>query len=221
MKLSSLDAGLLTQGHAVETAYLSVLGSMSIGVESSTPELIPDLWRVVAMRLLDSEREKMHEVEMLESLLLIGAYEAESSRPTAPHMRAALQECLAITAAIDDDFHRRRRARAWRAAGRAALGSGDEALAESIAVVIARDLRELRRAMEGYEPRDMGGPWQELFTAGQMFLPRPEIPDAHMRPDVVAAFNELLRKHENRRRRRRAAPKGETDASGGSAQPDT
>lgn len=202
VKLSSLDAGFLTQGHAVETAYLSVLGSMSIGVGSSTPELIPDLWRVVAKRLLDSEREKMHEVEMLESLLLIGAYGAESSRPTAPHMRAALQECLAITAAIDDDFHRRRRARAWRAAGRAALGSGDEALAEAIAVVIARDLRELRRATEGYEPHEMGGPWQELFTAGQMFLPRPEIPDAHRRPEVVAAFNELLHKHENRRRQR-------------------
>lgn len=221
VKLSSLDAGFLTQGHAVETAYLSVLGSMSMGVENSSPELIPDLWRVVARRLLDSEREKMHEVEMLESLLLIGAYEAESSRPTAPHMRAALQECLALTAAIDDDFHRRRRARAWRAAGRAALGSGDEALAESIALVIARDLRELRRAMEGYEPREMDGPWQELFTAGHVSLPRPEIPDAHRRTDVVAAFNELLRQHENRRRRRRPAATGETDALEESTQPET
>jgi hypothetical protein len=190
---------------------------MSLGVESATPQLIPDLWRVVARRLLDSEREKMHEVEMLESLLLLGAYEAESSRPMASHMREALAEALALTTAIEDDFHRRRRARAWRAAGRAALGCGDEPLAEAIAREIARDLRELRRAMEGYEPQEMDGPWEELFTAGQMFLPRPDIPDAHRRPEVVAAFNELLRKHENRRRRRKPPPPPDEGAPADSA----
>ena len=218
VKLSSVDAGFLTQGHAAETAYLSVLGAMSLGVESSSPDLIPGLWRAVARRLVDAEKEKMHEVEMLESLLLVGVYEAESSRPTAPHMREALEEALALTTAIEDDFHRRRRARAWRAAGRAALGCGDEPLADAIARAIARDLRELRQAMEGYEPMEMDGPWQELFTAGQMFLPRPDIPDVHRRPEVGAAFDELMRKHENRRRRR---PPGKEPPAADSAQPNT
>lgn len=121
VKLSSLDRGFLTQGYAVETAYLAVLGSMALGGENSSSELIPDLWRRVARRLLDGAKERMHEVEMLESLLLVGVYEARSSRATAPHMREALEEALALTTAIEDDFHRRRRARAWRAAGRAAL----------------------------------------------------------------------------------------------------
>lgn len=201
VKLSSLDRGFLTQGYAVETAYLAVLGSMALGGENSSSELIPDLWRSVARRLLDGTKERMHEVEMLESLLLVGVYEARSSRATAPHMREALEEALALTTAIEDDFHRRRRARAWRAAGRAALGCGDGPLAEAIATAIARDLRDLRRAVEGYEVRDMDGR-SELFTAGQMFLPRPDVPDAHRRPETVAAFNDLLRKYENGRRRR-------------------
>lgn len=70
--------------------------------------------------------------------------------------------------------------------------------------------------MEGYEPREMEGPWQELFTAGQTFMPRPDIPDTHRRPEVVGAFNELLRKHENRRRR----PRPRKAAPAESAQPD-
>jgi hypothetical protein len=213
VKLSSVDAGFMTQAHAVETAYLSVIGSMSLGVESSSPELVPGLWRMVARRLVDAEKEKLHEVEMLESLLLVGVYDAESGRPTAPHMSEAVEEALHLTERLEDDFDRRRRARAWRAAGRAALGCGNERLAEAIARTIARDLRGLRRAMEGSEPIEMGGPWQDLYTAGQPFLPRPDVPDAHARPEVVTAFNELLRKHESRQRRARRRPTQTDDST--------
>jgi hypothetical protein len=139
---------------------------------------------------------------MLSSLLLVGMYEAESSRPTARHMREGLKEALALTTAIADDFHRRRRARAWLAAGRAALGCGDETLADTIAAGIALDLRELRTALDGHPWRDPEGFFNEVFAAGHA-MTLPKLPVAHTRPEVVAAFEALLDKHQRRRRRRR------------------
>jgi hypothetical protein len=140
---------------------------MALGVETRTPDLIPDLWAVVVQRLVDPDKERMHEVEMLTSLLLVGAYEAESSRPVAARMREELTLALERTTAIGDDFHRRRRARAWIGAGRVALGSGDDALAETIAIAIAPDLRDMRSAIEGHPWRDPDRFFNEVFTAGQ------------------------------------------------------
>jgi hypothetical protein len=95
-----------------------------------------------------------------------------------------------------DDFHRRRRARAWVAAGRAALGCDDSVLAAAIASTIAPDLLELRRLTEGdsglwrhIDDEDWRSP---MFTAGQAFYPRPEIPDIHRKREVIEAFDELL-----------------------------
>lgn len=196
-------SGFMTQSYAAETAYLAVLGAMALKGETRSPDPIPELWTTVVRRLIDPDKERSAEVEMLSSLLLVGVYEAESSRPTAALMRKGLREALDLTTAITDDFHRRRRARAWLGAGRAALGSGDEPLADAIAAAIAHDVRELRSALEGYEWRELEGGYGELFTAGQPFA-RPEIPDAHNRSEVIAAFDALLRKHESRRRPRRA-----------------
>jgi len=114
-------SGFSTQSKAAETAYLAVMGAMALQDETRSPELIPELWTIVVRRLVDPEKERAHEVEMLSSLLLAGAYEAESSRPTAPLLREGLKEALDLTTGIADDFHRRRRARSWLSAGRAAL----------------------------------------------------------------------------------------------------
>ena len=195
-------SGFSTQTNAAETAYMAVLGAMALRGETPSPELVPELWTTVVRRLADPDKERLHEVEMLSSLLLVGMYEAESSRPTAPHMREGLKEALALTTAIADDFHRRRRARAWLAAGRAALGCGDETLADAIAAGIALDLRELRTALDGHPWRDPEGFFNEVFAAGHA-MTLPNLPDAHTRPEVVAAFEALLDKHQRRRRRRR------------------
>ncbi len=195
-------SGFSTQTNAAETAYLAVLGAMALRVETPSPELVPGLWTTVVSRLADPDKERQHEVEMLSSLLLVGTYEAESPRPTAPHMREALKQALGLTKAIADDFHRRRRARAWIGAGRAALACGDETLADAIAAVIAPDLRELRTALDGRPWRDPEGFFDEVFAAGQAMTLR-NLPDAHTRPEVVAAFEALLDKHQRRRRRRR------------------
>ncbi len=193
--------GFSTQTNAAATAYMAVLGAMALKVEARSPELVPELWTTVVRRLADPAKERLHELEMLSSLLLVGTYEAESVRPTAPHMREALKEALDLTKAIADDFHRQRRARAWIGAGRVALGCGDETLADAIAAGIAPDLRELRTALDGHPWRDPEGFFNEVFAAGQMTLP--SLPDAHTRPEVVAAFEALLDKHQRRRRRRR------------------
>jgi hypothetical protein len=209
--------GSLIQSYAAETAYLGVVGALALNVEEASADLIPELWRPVVWRLLDPTKEISDEVEMLSALLLFGVYEAVSSRPTGTGMRAAIEEALRESATIADDFHRRRRARAWVAAGRAALGCGDEALAGAIAAVVARDVLELRRLSEGrsglwrvIDDEDWQSP---LFTAGQAFYPRPEIPDDHRRADVVARFDELLERRGRRRARRR-----KTAVTGGEAE---
>ena len=194
--------GFSTQAHAVETAYSAVLGSMALGVEARSPDLLPEMWITVVRRLVDPGKETLHEVEMLSGLLIAGVYEDESSRPTAARMRKGLKEGLELTVAIPDEWHRRRRARAWLGAGRAALGCGDDAFAEAIAKGIAPDLAKLRSTADGR-------PWQEpddyfngVFAAAQA-MPLPSLPDSHTRPDVVAAFEALLNKHQRRRRPRR------------------
>jgi hypothetical protein len=195
-------SGFSTQTYAAETAYMAVLGAMALKVDEGSPDLIPELWATVVRGFVDPGTERLHEIEMLSSLLLAGAYEAESSRPTAPRMREGVTEALALTMVIADDFHRTRRARAWLGAGRTALGYGDDALAEAIAAGIAPDLRELRAALDGHPWRGPEGFFNDVFLAGQA-VAFPELPDAHTRPDVVAAFEVLLDKHERRRRRRR------------------
>ncbi len=195
-------SGFSTQANAGETAYMAVLGVMALPIETRSPDLIPELWSTVVRRLVDPDKERLHEVEMLSSLLLVGAYEAESPRPTAAQMRAALQEALDLTTVIADDFHRRRRARAWLRAGRAVFGCGDIALAETIAAGIARDLRELRTELGGRPSPGPEGSFDGVFTAGQA-MSLPDVPDTHTKPEVVAAFQALLDKHQRRRRRRR------------------
>ncbi len=203
-------SGFSTQTYAAEAAYMAVLGAMALRLEPHSPELVPELWATVVRSLVDTATERLHEVEMLSSLLLVGVYEAESEQLTAPHLRAGLKEALDLTAVIADDFRRRRRARAWVSAGRAALGCGDQALAEAIATGIAPDLRELRIALDDGPWRDDGGYrgqvglFNEVF-AGSQALAFPKVPDTHTQPEVVAAFEALLDKHQGRSRRRRDA----------------
>lgn len=197
--------GFSTPSDAIESAYMAVLGAMATEVETRRPDLIPEMWLAVARRLVDPDKEKAHEVEMLSGLLLAGAYEAESSRPSAPRMKEALSEALKLTTAIDDKFKRRRRARAWLGPGRAALGCGDEALADAIAKGIAVDLQEFRSIADGSPWRIRDSLYSELFMAGQS-MPQPEIPDTHTKLEVIAAFDALLDKHQGRRRPRRRPP---------------
>ena len=189
--------GSLIQSYAAETAYLGVIGALALDVEVRPPELIAELWATVVHRLLDPTTELSDEVEMLSALLLFGTYEAELSRPTAAAMRGAVEEALRVQRAIGDHFDRRRRARAWVAAGRAALGSGDEALADAIAATIAVEVLELRELEEEAPWRVIDDEdWRSpLFTLGQAFYARPEIPDVHRRPDIIEAFDTLLDRH--------------------------
>jgi len=198
--LATKGAGGLTQGHALETAYMAVLGTMALETDARSAELVPDLWITVVRRLVDPEKETLHEVGMLSTLLLTGTYEAESSRPTAGRMREGINEALGMTTAIADEWHRRRRARAWLAAGRAALGCGDEALARAIAAGIGPDLREIRSPADVFAGLDDDGFYDAVL--GQA-VPAPKLPDKHTQPEVIAAFKALLDKHQTRRRRRR------------------
>jgi hypothetical protein len=206
IKLSNQKGnGFSTQGHAVETAYMAVLGSMGLPPGRLPPDLIPRLWSMVVRRLVDPDKETRHEVDMLSTLLLHGTYEAVSSGPSAEHMRAGVAEALKLTTGIADEWHRRRRSRAWVAAGRAALGSGDRALAMSIAAAIAPDVREERMSADARGWRVMSGEDDDFlgafFSAAQP-MPRPKIPDVHTRPDVVAEFKAMLDKPKRPRRRR-------------------
>jgi hypothetical protein len=206
IKLSGQNAkGHLTQGHAVETAYMAVLGSMGLSRDRLPPDLIPRLWSMVVRRLVDPEKETLHEVDMLSTLLLHGTYEAVSSGPSATQMRAGVEEALTLTTGISDEWHRRRRSRAWVSAGRAALGSGDRALAMTIAAAIARDVREARKIADAppwrVDSREEDDFLSAFFSAAQP-IPRPKIPDVHTQPDVVAEFKGMLDKPVRRRRRR-------------------
>lgn len=199
--LSAKGPGGLTQGHAIETACMAVLGSMALDGDGRNAELIPELWITVVRRLVDPDRETLHEVEMLSTLLLAGTYEAESPRPMAARMRESITEALGMTTSITDEWHRRRRARAWLAAGRAALGCGDEPLARAIAAGVGPDLREIRSPADAFTGLDNDGFYDTVL--GQA-VPAPALPDKHMNPEVVAAFKALLDKHQMRRRRRRS-----------------
>ena len=158
VKLSTRGAsGFSTASNASEAAYMAVLASMAQAVETRTPDLVPELWITVVRRLMDPAQESLHEVQMVSGLLLAGVYEAESGRPGAERMRDGVTEALGLTTAITDDFHRRRRAPAWANAGQAALGCGDQKLAEAIAAAIAKDVKELRAITRGH-------PWRESET---------------------------------------------------------
>jgi len=198
-------SGFSTASNAIETAYMAVRGSLGLQVETVTPDLVPDLWITVVRRLIDPAKETLHEVETLSDLLLAGVYEVESSRPTATRIREGLIEALALTRAITDDFQRRRRARAWLGAGRAALGCGDNALAEMIAAAIAPNLRELRAALRERPWADSDGIVGAIRN-GARAMRMPDLPDTHTRPEVVAAFDALLDKKPRRRRTPRKSP---------------
>jgi hypothetical protein len=201
--------GFLTQGHAVETAYMAVVGSMGLPSGRLPPDFIPRLWSMVVRRLVDPEKETLHEADMLSTLLLHRTYEAVSSGPSAEHMRAGVEEALKLTTGIADEWHRRRRSRAWLAAGRAALGSGDRSLAIAISAAIAQDVREERMSADARVWRVMAGEDDDFlsafFSAAQP-MPRPKIPDVHTQPEVVAEFKAMLDKPKRPRRRRPPAP---------------
>lgn len=199
VKLSAEGTGGLTHGNAVRAAYLAVLGSLSLRVETRTPDLVSDLWITVVRRLIDPGVETLDEVEMLSQLLLAGTYEAGSSRPAAARMHEHLKEALGLTTAIADEWHRRRRARAWLGAGRAALGCGDQALAEAIAAGIRTDLRTIRTAADAFAGLDDDDFYGTIFAE---VVPVPELPDTHTKPEVIAAFQALLDKPSRRRGRR-------------------
>jgi hypothetical protein len=213
--LSAKGPGGLTQGHAIETACMAVLGSMALDGDGRNVELIPELWITVVRRLVDPDKETLHEVELLSTLLLAGTYAAESSRPTAARMREGINEALGLTTAIADEWHRRRRARAWLTAGRAALGCGDETLARAIAAGIGPDLREIRSPADAFAGLDDHGFHGAVL--GQL-LPAPPLPDDHTRPETIAAFKALLDRHASRRRRRppRGGESSARSASGSS-----
>jgi hypothetical protein len=217
-------SGFSTASNAIETAYMGVRGSLGIQVDEDTADLVPDLWITVVRRMIDPTKETLHEVETLSDLLLAGVYDVESARPTATRMRAGIDEALASTKAITDDFHRRRRARAWLGAGRAALGCGDTALAAAIATAIAPDLRELRAALrERPWAADSDG-MMEMVRAGARNMRLPDLPDTHTQPEVVAAFDALLDKKPPRRRGtpRKPPPSGQPAVPPtGSARPAT
>jgi hypothetical protein len=94
-------------------------------------------------------------------------HEVESSRPTAASMREGLTEALDLTKAITDDFHRRRRARAWLGAGKAALGCGDDGLAQKIATAIAPNLQELQAALRERPWADTDGLMDAVRTGAR------------------------------------------------------
>jgi len=200
VKLSTATSGLLTASNAIETAYMAVRASMALQIEADTAGLVTSLWITLVRRLVDPTKETSHEVETLSDLLLAGVYEAESSRPTATSIGDGLTEALALTKAIADDFHRRRRARAWLVAGRAALGSGDNTLAQSIAAAIGPELRELRAAMRERPWASDSDGLMNAVRAGARAMRLPDLPQAHSRPEVIAAFDALLDKKPRRRR---------------------
>ena len=206
--LASKGPGGLTKGNALQTAYLGVQGAMVLKVVTRTPDLVPELWDTVVRRLVDPQEETLHEVEMLSALLLAGTYEAESTRASAARMRAGIAAALAMTTAISDEWHRRRRARAWIPAGRAALGCGDEALARTIAAGVGPDLREVRSPADAFAGSDDDGLYDAFL---RWAVPLPDLPDKHTQPEVIAAFKGLLDKHQTRRRRRRTPTPARND----------
>jgi hypothetical protein len=208
-------SGFSTASNAIETAYMGVRGSLGVQVTEDTADLVPELWITVVRRLIDPTKETLHEVETLADLLLAGVYDVESGRLTATRMRAGIDEALASTTAITDDFHRRRRARAWLGAGRAALGCGDTELAQAIATAIAPDLRELRAALRERPWAAESDGLTDAVRTGPRAMRLPDLPDTHTRLEVVAAFDVLLDRKPRRRRRRPpltqpSSEKGET-----------
>lgn len=203
--------GFLTPSYAADSVYAAVLGAMASELDDPSAELVTEWWRRVVGVVTDpSTREFIHEQEMMSSLLLVGVYEAQAARAS-NKMREALREVLGDGSSLADAFHRSRRAWAWLPAGRAALGSGDTPLAEAIAVAVAASLRESRAALSAGRS---GAPWRERRTSsgdGDLYAPvygapMPSIPDVHVRPDVIEAFDELLARHDRKRPRRRRTP---------------
>ena len=196
VKLSRASGVGLTNIYALDAVHLGVLGALSLKGDVDR-DLVRELWVSLVRRLIDPDSEVAGEVELLPKLLLVGVYEANEAGATASAMRIALREALGLTTGIADDWHRRRRARSWLQAGRAALASGDEEFANEIAAGIATDLAELRAAVEGYEPIELEDGWSPAaLLVGIHPFARVEIPDAHKRPDVIEAFAALLRKYE-------------------------
>jgi hypothetical protein len=217
-------SGFSTASNAIETAYMGVRGALGVEVTEDTADLVPDLWITVVRRLIDPIKETLHEVDTLSDLLLAGVYDVESGRLTGTRMRAGIDEALASTKAITDDFHRRRRAHAWLAAGRAALGCGDKPLAQAIATAIAPDLRELRAALRERPWAAHADGLIDMVRNGARGIRLPALPDTHTKPEVVAAFDTLLDGRPPRRRGTTRKPPATDEPAAlpaGSAQPAT
>lgn len=204
LKLSTYRLGVtMTPGDALDVAYMSVVGAVGLGADRATIDEVPSWLLAILRRLLEpAQRGDMDGATTMTSLLLIAVYETESGHALAPNFREALATALALTASETDEFHRRRYALAWLRAGRAAIASGDEALARSIAQVIAKEVLESREALSDRRPwadvettfmddfGEVDGLYRPIFE-----LPMPTIPNLHESPEAMVAFDALIEEY--------------------------
>lgn len=187
---------VMTPSYALDTAYSAIVGALALEPTDELAERASQWWLELLRHLTGPDaHDGLSGQPMLASTLLIAVYEAEADRPpVAASMRAAVVEALGLTQAIAGEFDRRRAAMAWLPAGRAAIGSGDEELAQTIAAGIATDLHALEAAAAG-------DPWAEsdgFSLFGGDFYPPVfgtivrTLPDLHRRPDVIAEFQSLV-----------------------------
>jgi hypothetical protein len=197
LRLAAYRTGVvMTPSYALDTAYSAIVGALALELDPDLAELVTKWWLELVRQLTGPDgRESLSGQSVMASMLLIAVYEAEADRaPIAASMKAAVGEALGLTKAIADDFDRRRAAMAWLPAGRAAIGSGDQELAQTIAAGIAADLHALEAAAaedrwpesEGYSL--FGGDFYPpvLGTTVRSF------PDLHSRQETRAAFQSLL-----------------------------
>jgi hypothetical protein len=186
---------LMTPTWAMDTAHSAVVGALALASGDDLAEQVTRWWLDLVRQLIDPNAERLFDSPaVLKSLFLVGVYVVEEDRPdVGVKMRERLGEALRLTQSITDDFNRRRTSQAWLPAGRAAVGSGDSALAKTISAVIASDIRALRVATAGR-------PWYEpsLFGHGDDFYhlvpgtPFRTMSDYHRRPEIRAEFQTLL-----------------------------
>jgi hypothetical protein len=211
IRLSSYGTSVvMTPPDAADSAYRAIVGSFTLKLDGTAAEMVPEWWLALIKRIGDPQiKEHIHDTAMLSSLLVIATYEAASPRPWAGAMREAVLQALPATMSEANEFGRRRRARSWQDAGRAALATGDANLAEAIAQAIAPELREQRNLRAKSEWG--GADWSDYGLGPDVYglhgaicgWSRPEIPNTHLQPEWIAAFDTLLKKHERRPRRRR------------------
>lgn len=195
---------VMTPSYALDTAYSAIVGALTLEPDADLADRVSQWWLELMRHLTSPDvRQNLNGHAMMASLLLIGVHEAEGNRPpVAASMRGAVVEALRLTQAVADDFDRRRMATAWLPAGRAAIGCGDEALAQTISAGIATDLHALRAAVAGR-------PWDEpaeFGLGGDFYPPVPgtlvrTLLDLHRRPEAITAFQSLLDAHAPSRRR--------------------